>query len=278
MVSLVSEVSATQDLNSRICAAHKSNSGAQIQVIWEIGSRDGVDGVELSRTFPMASVLCFEPNPDTFQQVVDATLRAPKGSMQAFRLALCNSDEPVTFFKIDATATKTAWPDGNPGASSLYVASGDYPFEEYAQVPVLVQGRRASSLIAEGLPPPDFVWMDVQGAELEVLKGFGEYLSNVDLIHVELSLRVIYTGQALAPEVISFLANSGFRWHSVTRKGEWQFDALFLNARARRWRLSIRHYLLSLSLRTGAVFGISQSITAIPGMLWARLLRASNLS
>lgn len=270
---IVSQGSASENLLSHIGDAMASHCRIHVCVIWEIGSRDGKDALELSRFHPEASVICFEPNPDTFHQVLENTSQDPNRSIRAFPFALCNSDGPVTFFKIDPIATKTTWPDGNPGASSLYLASGDYPVEEYVQVPVMVQGRRASSLIDEGIPSPHLIWMDVQGAELEVLKGFGDHLKSVAALHVELSLRQMYTGQALAPEAVALLANLGFRWHSVTRTGEWQFDALFLNAHHRTWRLNLRHFLLSRSLQTRRKLGIRKPLPTNPKAVWVRSVR-----
>jgi len=231
-----------------------------VRTIWEIGSRDGLDGLALSQAYPDASVVCFEPNPDTFAQVAQNSARSVDGSMRALPYALCDRDGPATFFKIDPVATKTTWPDGNPGASSMYVASGDYPFEEYVQVPVQVEGRRASSLIEDGFAVPDLVWMDVQGAEMEVLKGFDRHVGLVTAIYVELSLQEMYTGQALAPEVIALLSRSGHKWHSVTRTGTWQFDALFLRSDRSNWRLNVRHHLFSWSLRTRRKFGIARPL------------------
>lgn len=84
-------------------------------------------------------------------------------------------------------------------------------------------------MISKGLAPaPNLVWMDVQGAELVALQGFGDSLTEISLIYVELSLKPLYSGQALAKEVIDFL-KPHFYWHSVMNTGRWQFDAVFIS-------------------------------------------------
>ncbi|HKX35989.1 MAG TPA: FkbM family methyltransferase, partial [Rhizorhapis sp.] len=57
---------------------------------------------------------------------------------------------------------------------------------------------------------PALLKIDVQGAELEVLKGCGDMLAAFDHIYVELSFRELYLGQPLASEVICWLAERGF--------------------------------------------------------------------
>ena len=256
----MTEVSASDQIVDHIDRAITAHCPAAVAVIWEIGSRDGLDGLALSRAHPNARVICFEPNPDTFQQVARNAARAENVAIDAYPYALCDEDGPVTFFKIDPVATRTTWSDGNPGASSLYVASGEYPKEDYVQVPVTVKGRRAKTVIEQGVPVPDLVWMDVQGAELSVLQGFGDRLWDVSAIYVELSLRPIYTGQALAADVVRFLSSSGFRWHSVTRTGEWQFDALFVRGGRYDVRLIARDRALNFSLKSRLQFGIRQHV------------------
>lgn len=57
--------------------------------------------------------------------------------------------------------------------------------------------------------------IDVQGFELEVLKGCGVFLSNVDYCYIECSYRELYTGQAFANDIIVFLNSVGFNLSGV---------------------------------------------------------------
>lgn len=52
--------------------------------------------------------------------------------------------------------------------------------------------------------------LDVQGFELSVLKGARRALRNCAFVYAECSEIPLYTGQALFPEVASFLADQGF--------------------------------------------------------------------
>jgi hypothetical protein len=71
--------------------------------------------------------------------------------------------------------------------------------------------RRIDSLIAEGaLPQPDFLKIDAQGFELNVLKGCGANLRDVVGIRLETQLRPLYKDQATFFEIYAFLRGYGF--------------------------------------------------------------------
>ncbi len=57
---------------------------------------------------------------------------------------------------------------------------------------------------------PALLKIDVQGYELEVLKGCKDILSLLNYVYVECSYQELYQGQPLASEIISFLNQQGF--------------------------------------------------------------------
>jgi FkbM family methyltransferase len=70
--------------------------------------------------------------------------------------------------------------------------------------------RRFDSLIGEGaIPQPDFLKIDAQGFELNVLKGCGERLRDVIGIRLETQLRPLYKGQATFFDIHAFLLGEG---------------------------------------------------------------------
>lgn len=52
--------------------------------------------------------------------------------------------------------------------------------------------------------------VDVQGMELQVLKGFGPYLDGMDCLNIECSRVSLYDGEAPASEVVAWLGERGF--------------------------------------------------------------------
>ena len=243
-----------------------------VNEIWDIGSRDGQDSCEIARIFPLANIKAFEPNPDTFDKVEEVSSRF-FGQIQSLNVALSDVDGEITFNKIDTLKTITTWPDGNPGASSIFIANNKYKIERYVQIPIRVRSQKAKTLIEDQLfVIPNLIWMDVQGAEGLVIKGFGDYLSNVDFIYLELSLKPLYIGQSLAGEVIKLLSDN-FYWHSNLTYGDWQFDGFFINRKYRNQKLKYRNLLLHLSFNTGLNIGIKYSFQTFLMKLMHRLIK-----
>ena len=70
--------------------------------------------------------------------------------------------------------------------------------------------RLADALAGTELAKPVLLKMDVQGFELEVLKGAESILGTLHAIYVEVSFLRLYDGQPLAHEVISWLSDHKF--------------------------------------------------------------------
>jgi len=71
-------------------------------------------------------------------------------------------------------------------------------------------GRLADFISAEGIQAPALLKLDVQGYELEALRGCEDLLDWFVYLYVECSFVELYTGQALAHEVIAWLSDRGF--------------------------------------------------------------------
>jgi FkbM family methyltransferase len=95
--------------------------------------------------------------------------------------------------------------------------------------------RLNDAIVSLNLPLPILLKIDVQGYELEVLRGSIETLANISHIYCECSFITLYSGQALAHEIISFLMSEGFQLagihniHYAPSGGAVQGDFLFRN-------------------------------------------------
>ena len=74
----------------------------------------------------------------------------------------------------------------------------------------------------------NFLNMDVQGYELEVLKGAVETLKHVDYVYCEVNRDELYEGNAYIQEIDEFLSNYGMIRVETSWEGDLWGDALYI--------------------------------------------------
>ncbi|MFA4927866.1 MAG: FkbM family methyltransferase [Patulibacter sp.] len=197
--------------------------GGPYATVLDVGASRGQFALHATQRYPDARVLCFEPL-RTSQDV----LRRVLGSR--------------------VTIVPTAV-GAEPGTAVLHVAAAD---DSSSLLPIGTRQRTEfpgthetgrievpvtplSEFLGADLAQPALLKIDVQGLELEVLRGAGDALSRVDTVLVECSFVELYEGQALADDVIVHMAQRGFRLAGVyglatAQNGEaLQSDLLFRN-------------------------------------------------
>ena len=198
--------------------------------VFDIGSRDGKQAIELARLFTKAVVVAIECNPATLEQCRRSA--AQNSRITLVEKAINSHTGRCAFYPIDPTRTITSWPDGNPGASSLFVATDDYPAEKYVQNKVEVDCIRLDVLCSQlEIDVIDLIWMDLQGAELLALQSAGALLDKTRYIYTEVSHRPLYRGQCLFDDIDSFLTSRGFRRCTKVDRKRWQQDIIYENTR-----------------------------------------------
>lgn len=74
----------------------------------------------------------------------------------------------------------------------------------------------------------DFINLDIQGAELLALKGFGDLLNNINYIYIEVNFNTLYKDCPLVEEIDGYLSQYGFkRVETKNTFAEWG-DAIYI--------------------------------------------------
>ena len=76
-------------------------------------------------------------------------------------------------------------------------------------------GRLADFVSPEEIVGPALLKLDVQGFELEALRGCEDLLKCFAHVYAECSFVELYTGQALADDVMAYLGDRGFRLSGI---------------------------------------------------------------
>lgn len=101
----------------------------------------------------------------------------------------------------------------------------------YVTETVQVMSKRMDSLIIENnidMNLYDFINIDIQGAELLAIEGFGDYLNYVNYIYTEVNTAYLYKNCSLLDEIDTYLMRYNFiRVENKMTKFEWG-DALYI--------------------------------------------------
>ncbi len=189
-----------------------------INTIFDIGSRDACQSLELSDWFPQSKIYLFEPVPTSFEYCVDNTKE--RDGIICNNIALSNYDGDSTFYQVV---------NGNVGASSLLQVTPLY--SHYQQEPINVKVNKAKTFIEyNSIDKVDLLWVDVQGAEIDCFKGFEEHLQNVKAIHTEVGLNAYYQNGTEYYELAKFMEDNGFELTKVfSNRDGLEVDVIFLN-------------------------------------------------
>jgi FkbM family methyltransferase len=161
----------------------------EIETVYDIGAHRG-EWTNLARTaLPDARFFLFEANP--------AHSDALRETGHAFFISVLSS-EPKT---VEFYAT------GSPGDSYFRETT-----KHYANVgPTSLRANTLDNLIIEhDLPYADLIKADVQGAELDVLRGGGEALNRAKLVLLECPILEYNESAPRSDEYFRFMDESGF--------------------------------------------------------------------
>jgi len=199
----------------------------KVRTVFDVGARDCEESRQFALAYPEATVYAFECNPATLERCRAVARAEPR--IRLIESAASNRAGTTTFYPIDQARTVTGVADGNPGASSMFRATGEYREEQYVQREIEVPTLRLDEFMRDrDIGVVDILWMDVQGAEALVLEGLGERLRDVRCLHIEVEFFEIYSGQALFDDVDPYLRERGFKLLGFTSYSRFAADALYL--------------------------------------------------
>lgn len=177
-----------------------------VKVNWvlDIGANRGDVAIAALESYPNSQIICFEPVKSTFEELKN-NLQPFSGRTHFYNCALSNSSEEA---EINITTSH--------GANSIEPQTA---FHQECNPHVREVGKEKIQLvrlddIAEKFPRQkfDIVKIDVEGHELNVLRGGKKFFSNnVDVIIIEISLmRDQSWNEQAVFDIFAFLKETGF--------------------------------------------------------------------
>jgi FkbM family methyltransferase len=172
---------------------------AKVDVIYDIGANVGTWTLLAKSIYPNAQVHAFEPLSRHSDLFADNTAEVKGVALHKIAVGVENTSAMIHLTNFsDASSLLT------PAAASRIL----FGVQEVAQVGVQVR-RLDDYRVERQLPHPDLLKLDIQGYELEALKGATECLQNVKAVITEVSFIEYYESQCFFHEVVGHLAEFG---------------------------------------------------------------------
>jgi FkbM family methyltransferase len=186
---------------------------------FDVGAYEG-HWTELCKTiFPRTQVAMIEGQPAKRDALDRAAARYPGEVFTFMTLAGAESRTDVVYYENETVSS--VLPEGEHTAARRVVAARMRTLDDLA--------------IELGWDRVSLIKIDVQGYELEVLKGATAVLSRCEVVLVEVNLIAVNTGAALVADTLGFMREHGFRLYdicSLIRRpldhALWQSDFLFV--------------------------------------------------
>ncbi len=174
-------------------------------VVFDIGAHRGETAEIFSNSFPHAHIHSFEPAPETFADLKRRT--SCLKNVRTINAALGNFSGVSTLNVNKSTATNSLLRPGDVDDNAI--ADLMQPTGTSSVTVRTLDGYCAEA----GIDFIDLLKMDVQGFEIQVLRGARQFLDGlqISLIFCEVSFELLYEGQPLFEDVYSEVVKSGFR-------------------------------------------------------------------
>lgn len=169
----------------------------EIKNIFDIGSLNGIESVKFTEKLQNISVYTFEPNQESYNNVLISTEGI--NNISVHKLAVSDFNGTSDFFITYE----------NMGGSSLLepklLNKTGYQICK-TEVDVV---KLSDWCPSNNVKSVDLMWMDTQGSELNIFKGMGDLLHGVKGVYVESSNIPYYHGAANKVDVIQYLSDYG---------------------------------------------------------------------
>jgi len=201
-------------------------------IIFDVGAYIGEIASVYKKTFPDSTIYCFEPFPESFQKL--SRLSCDK-SINVYNLALSDQRGKTKLCVNTDLSSNSFFP--RPESGFKYYSENSKNTGE-----IEVETNTLDNFCDKAtISTIDILKLDIEGAEIKVLKGASKKLENkqIKLIYSEVMFITHYQGGCLFHEVSAFLGQYDYSLFNLynlkqARNGQLRWgNAIFINSQMR---------------------------------------------
>jgi FkbM family methyltransferase len=178
-------------------------------VILEIGCNSGSHTLWFLDAFANPQIHCFEPDPRAINRFKKKV--GQRNNVTLYEIALSDREGEITFHQSDGQRDERQvqqWPEGWDFSGSIRKPKEhlkEYPWVTFERSIAVKTATLDGWCREHNIDQIDFIWMDVQGAEMDVIKGGREALSKTHYLYTEYGTKELYEGQVTLKQLLKHL-------------------------------------------------------------------------
>lgn len=188
-------------------------------IVLEAGAHYGEDTIILSKMWPKGKILAFEPYPVAFEELKKHVKN--QTNVRIFPYGLFSKTTEISFWVNPKGDGASSILEDNRLPETIDYYTGSYQIsifcmnlDEWAQ--------------KEGVTHFDYMWLDLEGVELQVLSSAPNILKTVQVISAEVNFLRFRKETTLFSELDSFLTNQGFVLYKLLSTPGLQATAIYV--------------------------------------------------
>ena len=182
--------------------------------LWDVGARGGIDPLFAPFAFAVDAV-GFEPDPEAFPSL------RPTGAWRSERFyetAIGAASGRATL-NIPTDPAGASFLDHDPAVGRRYGLGALFDVQQRLEIGLLSMDDAVAAL---GIPAPNLLKLDVEGLELDILRGGTTQIAGLAAVKAEVSFIAQRRNQPLAHEMIAFMGERGFCLAGIVGPALWR--------------------------------------------------------
>lgn len=177
--------------------------------ILDVGANDGGTSAQFANLFPDSHVYAFEPDQRPIARFRQRWAHLLQSRVTLFEGVVSDVDGEMDFFMSDGQSPDLSWYESGwdlSGSTKKPIGHlTDIPTITFDKVVIVKSIKLDTWASRSNVMSADLAWIDVQGAELNVIHGGGKLLSRTRFLYMEYSDKRLYEGQASVQELLGAL-------------------------------------------------------------------------